>query len=392
MSFLFGNKNKSELVAILDVGSSRVGGALVLISRNKTTKPKILLSVKNQINEDHNLNTEKFTIAMESALRATLRDIEKAKQGSPTRIICFLSSPWYASQTRTINFVKNAPFILTQKIIDDLVTKEIKLFESDHLQKYAADPEKPRILESKITQIMLHGYKVPDPIGKKITEVELSLFLSMCPGKILASIEKEAFQVFHGAKVRFTTFVFSSYAVARDIFPDNENFLLIDIGGEITDIGIVKNDVLLESISFPRGSNFLLRKISEGLGKTFEESTSLLNMCMDDKLNDTEKQRVSGPLHTAKQEWLSMFQKSLGSMASDLLVPEHIYLITDKALASCFIETINKEEFSQYALAEKKFEITTFNEAMLHNFCTFEPDAERDRFIILETIFAAKKL
>lgn len=392
MSFLFGNKNREELVAILDIGSSRVGGALVMIPNDKNKKPKILLSVKNPISEDHNLNLQKFTIAMVASLRKTLRDIEKAKLGSPTKVVCFLSSPWYTSQNRTITFSKNTPFVLNQKMIDDLVAKEIKLFEIDHLQKYETETSKPRIIESKITQIMLQGYKVENPIGKKVEQIEMSLFLSVSPGKITESIEKEVFQIFHLPKVQFASFIFSSYAVARDLFSEKENFLLIDIGGEITDIAIIKNDVLLESISFPVGSNFILRKISEVLGKSIIESKSLLNMCLDDQLNNTEKEKVFKPLHKAKIDWLSMFQKSLGSMATDLLIPENIYLITDKQMTSCFIETINNEEFSQYALAEKKFVITSINEQILHNFCDFESDVSRDRFIIIETIFISKKM
>ena len=354
-------------------------------------KPSVV-SIKNPITEDHNLNLQKFTMAMEKSLRKTLRDIEKAKLGSPTRIVCFLSSPWYTSQNRTISFSKNVPFILNQKVIDELTAREIKLFEIDHLQKYENELLKPRIIESKITQIMLQGYKVENPIGKKVEQIEMSLFLSMSPGKILESIEKEVFKIFHLPKIEFASFIFSSYAITRDLFIDKENFLLIDIGGEITDIAIIKNNVLLESISFPMGSNFLLRRIAEGLNKSVEESKSLLNMCLDDQLNEVEKEKVSKPLHTAKQEWLSMFQQSLGSVATDLLIPENIYLITDKPLTSCFIETITREEFSQYALAEKKFEITSLNEQILHNFCDFETDVSRDRFIIMETIFTSKKM
>ena len=389
MSFLFGNKNKSELTAILDIGSGRVGGALVQISG--ADKPRILFTTQKNISADHGLNIDKFTSAMQKSLREVLADLEGAKLGKVAKAVCFLSSPWYASQTRDIRYTRNAPFVFTQKLLDELIQKEIKLFEGDHLQKYHDDAE-PRIIESKITQILLHGYKTEDPFGKKVSEIDISAYISISPEKLLAIIERDIFRAFHVSKVHFATFLLSSYAVARDIFPEKENFILIDVGSELTDIAIVKNDMLAESMSFPRGANFILRKVAEGLGKSMAESSSLLNMCLDEKLGVGDQEKVAKHLQMAKKEWLSMFQKSLGEMASDLLVPENIFLITDKPMASCFIEAINKEEFSQYALSEKKFEITSLTEPLLHNFCTFEPEAGRDRFLILEAIFASTKM
>lgn len=389
MSFLFGNKNKQEIVAVIDIGSGRVGGALVAISGNE--KPKILFTTQKTIAADHDLDIGKFAGAMQKSLQYAVADLTGAKLGKVNRIVCFLSSPWYVSQTRDIRYSKNTPFVFNQKLLDELVTKEIKLFEGDHLQKYTGRGE-PRIIESKITQILLHGYKTDDPFGKKVKEIDISAYISISPAPIIDLIERELFRAFHLSKVHFATFLFSSYAVARDLFPDKEDFILIDVGSELTDIAIVKSDMLTESLSFPRGENFLLRKIAEGLGKSVTESSSLLNMCLDDKLGSPDQEKVSKHLQSAKRDWLSMFQKTLGEMASDLLVPENIFLITDKPLASCFIEAINKEEFSQYALSEKKFEITALNEPLLHNFCTFEAKAARDRFLILESIFISTKM
>ena len=57
------------------------------------------------------------------------------------------------------------------------------------------------------------------------------------------------------------------YCVLRDIFPKLHTHCIIDITGEATEFGIVENNLLIENISIPYGSNSFIAEIMEKTGK-----------------------------------------------------------------------------------------------------------------------------
>ena len=63
----------------------------------------------------------------------------------------------------------------------------------------------------------------------------------------------------------------ASFIVARDMFTHKEDFILIDITGEITEIAVVKKK-LAGSVSYHVGTNFFIRKTSEFLAVSLEEA------------------------------------------------------------------------------------------------------------------------
>ena len=134
MGIFSGTREKNELVLVFDIGSSSVGGALFWAQ--KSGIPKIIFSAKEPIPLEENIDVDRFLLLTIKSLEAVLNKIHKAGLGAPEKIFCVLSSPWYISEARIINLKKNTPFIFTEKLADDLIQKEIKLFEEEHLIKY----------------------------------------------------------------------------------------------------------------------------------------------------------------------------------------------------------------------------------------------------------------
>ena len=65
-----------------------------------------------------------------------------------------------------------------------------------------------------------------------------------------------------------------AFKVLGDIInKKEEGFLIIDIGGEVTEICIVRNGALEQTVSFSIGYNLLLKKISSRM------NTFLENQC-----------------------------------------------------------------------------------------------------------------
>ncbi|MBY0376483.1 hypothetical protein K2P96_00730, partial [Patescibacteria group bacterium] len=117
------SKKKEEIVMVFDVGSSSVGGALFKVQESGV--PRIILSLREPIVLEAELNEDRFLAQTAKALEILAGKIATKGIGAPKKIFCVLSSPWYASQTRTISMQKNTPFVFNNKLADSLIQKEI---------------------------------------------------------------------------------------------------------------------------------------------------------------------------------------------------------------------------------------------------------------------------
>ena len=239
MSIFEGTKNKKEeLVLVFDIGSSSVGGAL--FEAQKTGIPKIIYSIREPIILEKNVSFDRFFSLTLKSLEIVTNKISMKGFGAPKKVFCILSSPWYASQTRIIDLKKNTPFIFSSKLADSLIEKEIKIFEEECLKKYVHTNSKVMPIELKNMQIMLNGYVVSKPLNQKATELEMTIFISMSGEQILEKFKEAIGKHFYSQNIKFASFAVASFAVARDLFVNQDSFLLIDIGGEVTDISMIK--------------------------------------------------------------------------------------------------------------------------------------------------------
>lgn len=380
-----GAKKENKLALVFDFGSSSVGGALFLIQKSKV--PKIIFSVREPIILEDKVNPDRFLSLTIKALEIVASKICLAGLGVPEEIFCVLSSPWYASQTRHIRFQKNKPFVFNSKLADDLIQKEMNLFKEEHLSGYVNSGNKVRQIELKSMKIVLNGYFTSKPIDQTAKELEMMIFISMSGEQVLEKIEEVVFHHFHLRNIKYSSFVITSFSVARDLFVQHEDFLLIDIGGEITDISMIKRDALRESVSFPLGRNFMVRGVASLLKCTLVEAKSLLSLYKDGHAEIGTLKKLEPIVNKLKTEWLKDFQKSLANLSNDISIPAIIFITVDQDLAEFFSEIIKTEQFSQYTLAESKFQVIFLDTKTLHGAAIFEENIIRDPFLIIEAIY-----
>ena len=385
MNIFSRSKEKDELILVFNVGSLAVGGALFFAQ--KSGIPKIIFSAREPIPAEEKIDLDRFLSQTIQALEIVANRIYMAKLGAPTKIFCVLSSSWHISQTRIISLKKNTPFIFTAKLADDLIQKEIKLFEEEYSAKYMKVDNSVRPIELKNIKTMLNGYETPKPLNQKAKELEMTVFVSISGEQILKKIENTISKYFSFNLIKFFSFTMASFTVVRDMHTNCENFLLVDIGGEITDISMIKKNVLRESISFPLGRNFLTRGVATHLGCTLNEAASLISLFKDGHAEKMLTKKLEPIIDKLKMEWLKAFQESLSNLSHDISIPATIYMAIDKDLADFFSETIKTEQFNQYTLTESKFEVIFLSTEMLHDIAVFKDLVIREPFLIIDSVY-----
>lgn len=378
-------KEEKELALVFDIGSSSIGGAVFEIQKGGI--PKIILSIREPIILEEKIDIDRFLFLTLKSLEIVASRICIMGVGKPSKIFCVLSSPWYASQTRVIKLEKNTPFVFSSKLADELIKKEISLFEEEHLTKFSHIDNKVRPIEFKNMKTMLNGYVTSEPFEKKAQKLEMIIFISTSGEKILGKIEETINRHFHSEKIKFSSFALASFTVARDMFVQQENFLLVDIGGEVTDIAMIKKDIIGDSISYPLGPNFMIREVAKSLKCSLSEAKSLISLYKDGHAVDSTEKKLEPIINKLKIEWLKGFQESLVNLSDDISVPATIFITVDQDLADFFSKIIKTEQFNQYTLTESEFRIIFLGAQTLHGITVFKDNINRDPFLIIESIY-----
>jgi len=383
-------KGKDKLAVVFDIGSGSVGGALVRFSKkpfdSAQGKPEILYTVRQPITLAPDLDFNVFLSETARSLEKVANSLDRVALGAPTEVHCFLASPWYAAQTRTMTLSRNTPFTLTSKIITELACREVKNFELNNIERYQDLGENIRILEQEIMQIKLNGYKTINPFGRKTKDLEVAMYISLSPEKVLRELEYRI-QKFFNYEIKFHSFPFATFVVTRDLFPAESGFLFVDIAGEITDLAKVSDDVLEESISFPYGKNFFIRSLSRGLNKDISESSSLLDLYLSGHAEKKTSGQVEQSLADPRGDWLRAFQDSLSEVSSRQPLPERIFLTVDADVAVLFKSLIDQEQLHQYTVTQGRFNVTILEPRVFQPYCHAGNNAEYDPFLIIESIF-----
>ena len=369
---------------LFDIGSSSVGGAL--FRTGKSGNSKIVKVIREPIMLQEELNIDEFLSSTMKSLQVVAEKIYKSGMGAPKGIHCVLSSPWHVSQMRIIKLEKNSPFIFTPSLADSLIQKEIALFE-DYLAKYLNDKSPVKAIEFKNIKTTLNGYESPNPLNQKAKELEMTIFFSVSPEQVLKSIKETIGDYFHSRDIRFCSSTLAYFAVARDFLVHEGDFILIDIDGEVTDITMSKKNLLRESVSFPLGSNFIVRKVASALSAPLPEAKSLISLWSSGHAEEVTSNKIGQIMDQVKKEWLSKFQESLANLSNDISIPSTIYLVTDKDQASFFGSTIENEQFNQYTLAESKFKVLLLDTDIFHGLIEFDNNTIRDPRIIIDSIY-----
>lgn len=388
--FQHNQKNGQRFVIVFDIGSSSIGGAFVSIDQDKP--PEIIFATRKDIPFQEKLNFPRFLELMIKTLEEMFTSMQKAGGGvKVSQACCVLASPWYASQTRLVHYNQHEPFTVTEKGLNKLIQKEIEIFRNSKLFMHGKVGETmPEIMESKNIQMKLNGYEVRDPFGKRVSELEVALYISMIPSNIYRSINDSIMKFWHVDNVHFASFAFTAFDTIRDIFSDESSFLFMDISGEVTDISLAKDNVLLESISFPVGKNMLIRNLAEEMNVPVALANSELNLYLEDKSTPAHVKQMEATLIPAAKEWLRLFENALAELAVEFPIPRTMFYTTDNNVNKWFRDAIETTDFKKFAQDDGEFSIRSLGSEFLGRFVkVVEPDFQ-DQFLAIEAIFAKK--
>ncbi|MCR4311376.1 MAG: hypothetical protein NUV54_02305 [Candidatus Taylorbacteria bacterium] len=351
---------------VLDVGSMSVAAGLYVT--NPRGDVNLLYATRERIHFQKKLTGEALFSAMCTALDTTLLHLEKygmersMREGGKSYVVdtvsVTLSSPWHASEMKTLKKRLEKETVITEAIVNELITDEEQSFERRLTAKEAELLHQPAPLERKIIEMSLNGYPSGNPYGKRASTLEVKVFESMSSSLLIKKIKRSVGKYFPVEAVVFHSFSMTAFASIRDQFPHIDNFLIVQVDGEITDITIVKKGVVAEMVSFPFGHNNIVRALSV-VCDNYPNCTleGLLSLHTSKVINSRDKKRVDEAVSNAKKEWLDKFNSAIASFSEQMFLPKTVFIFEDIPHTSLFEEFLKKAESSQFTITAEPFTV-----------------------------------
>ncbi len=390
MGLLFSSSKKERLVVIFDIGSNSVGGAIVSIPFDSKKIPTIIKSTRDEIVFQNVLDFNLFLDDMLKSLNVVASELYKSKVGVIEEIVCVMASPWYLSETRNIKMLREHSFVFTKRLGDELFQKEISSVNEIYKIKYSAVDSVSEIIEHNIMAVFLNGYFVPDPFGKRCKSVEINMVISLSPKICLDKIRLEFSKIYHSTPVSFSSFIVDSYIAVRDRYITPNSYLLLDISGEITDVGIISKGILKSTLSFPFGKRTFFKYICSKLNIELRDAKELFALYNSGIISTKFKDKFAPVFKSIENLWSEAFRQCIDSLPHTLTIPGTIFLTADVDMRDWFMKVICNEEYIQSIVTEHKCTVITLDGPQFLEMCNVK-NGLCDPFLMIEAIALMRK-
>lgn len=368
---------EKKFILLLDISSGSVSGALIL--RNKKSPPHILYYVK----KDFKLRLETDEILekkeMLKAVEYVCNKIQKETMVIPKEIHCFLASPWSQSKLHHIKIKEDKEFKFNESLLQKLVKKEI-----NHLKK---ENEDLQIIDRRVVDTSLNGYSVETLDNKKVHSANIDVFVSFASADLITEIEDSIHKTFK-LEMSFTSQMLADFVFIRSFVESKKEYIILNIGGNITEISLVKNNKLIATTSFPLGTNSVITTISKKMENNTTETASLFQCFLGGHLDEKKCSNILKDSDFARSLWRTLLKQALENLLPNRHLPDSIFLIADNTkMISWFAKTLRYGFFPEFTISNLEFDVIIMTRSMLSGLSDTAEGVSTETNMTIKTIF-----
>jgi hypothetical protein len=391
MSFFSFRKKESSLSLVFDIRDTSITVAVAKFYFDN--KPEIFSCQNFKINFSKPINYDKYISVllktMEDSVVSVTRDLVKV--GNKERIsnyYMFFGSPWCISQSKVIRIEKDRPFLIDEKLLRQVLSKE----EENLIQRIDSSSEEKNwmVMEEKIIQLKLNGYKVNKIYDRKAEKVEMEFLVSFIPKEIQDKINEP---LRSKIKENSNSTILSSFSFLRDLFLDKNDFIYFDINESITDLYIVRGDVLEGVSSFPIGQSDIIKEISAKSNLSIDIITSKINIKYQGNCDEKTSDEVDSLIENGFKLWFENFNSTISKMSSPINLPNNIFVVANSSISKIFAEKMVKDSLDKkIELLNMKINTEIIREEVFHNIITNAKVYMNEPYIKMDLVFLDKLL
>lgn len=384
--FFSRKRKKIERVLVLDIGSGSVGVSTAVVFDNDSKVPALVESVfRSSINISGEFNFERFLGATLKALDNCLKGVHDSKVKRPDSALIVFASPWYSASPRTANLEKGSDFVFSHKELQSILKKEKESFVREISGNQSETVDNFEILDEIVHSVNLNGYPQSAPVGKTARNVSAKIFLTITEKVVFEKIKEKIKNSYPHIKIHASSFMNALFISLRDTKILEDDSVLVDIGGEMTEIVKVSHGTISSVASFPSGRRKLIREIMNvGLGE------NSLKMYEKGELNQNEMQKIDSVLKSEIEAWSREFKKILLQFDGGFFKAKKVCLTVDEDVIKIFYAPVL--DVLNGIIPVNLPEIVVIREDKIESQIKFADKVPKDEFLMIETIFARRKI
>lgn len=375
--------SKKKSIAIFDISSGSVGGTIVSYPSDKKIAPEIIFSVRNEMSSGERMQFSQFLEEILKLLNKTALEISSHGEVVIDDIYCFFTSPWATLHKNEIESESRENFVITEKVIE-------KLLEKDGNTNTNQDPQffehsDMITVERNITGVELNGYRAEKYLNQKAKNIKIYTLDLLMSKNIKSVFEKTIEDVFlRTPNIKSSMLILN---IATELLHTEINdAVIIDIGNEMTEIGIADEDKISRLASFPYGENNFKRAIAAGLNIDTGEARSLYKMYFNDSLENGVASKIVNMINQERKNFLHELLKNLDSLSKTQLIPNTIFISSNNEIQSWISGGIMEIDLSNIVSGRKKVKIITLDNTQVQRYIEFRDKERIDSAMGLQVI------
>ncbi len=366
----------AKSIALIDIGSGSVAGGYLSNGKEgptleytvrvpialRTDEPLAFAMLRALAEVDHRL-----TVEGASELR------RRTGSGSVTEVLVSVASPWQDTSVRTEHVEEAKPFTFTRSLMKSLLQK-------------ATQPKPDRIDSGEsVIVTLLNGYQTTQPFGKEAKRADVVILSSSIEKTVAESIETELRRNYHTRTISFVAFAPLAYAVFRDAYPREKDYLIIDAAGESTDIAFVKHDFLEAVLTVPSGVNTLLRTFGKATSPTPDMAEAKDGVHLTRTADDSKTIR-------ARTKWISDILETLKVFSEQHALPRTIFLLADDPVRDYVRRTLDDVALRSLWLSDEPLSVLPVLPSQFASYIKTGPSATGDAFLMMLALYHGKHI
>lgn len=323
---LFTKDNSGELDLILDVQTAVVRGSLVIYDGanlpNVIFTYNAVIAWKAHTDNSYLIKSTLKAVAetVEAARRFTHLKASKDKIPRKIKEVHFaLSSPWIVSTAKTVK----ASFEKDTEITKGYV---LKMIEDERKVMTAASTEDLTVIEQKIFDVRLNGYSVGDWLGKQARDFEISYTISIAGSRMIERFKDICIRSIHRCDIFYHSSLLLQQIGVRAIYPNQPNYGLIHVHGELTEVAIISNNVSTFFGYYPLGVRSLVRKIANSTKTDQQTADSALALYVGGHMDEEHAAEEINAIKNVATGWAMELKRLIEKKDGSFSLPENVYL------------------------------------------------------------------
>jgi hypothetical protein len=328
-----GNTGVSTLT--LTIGSGEVMGALTC-DGHPCWSETLALPLRNAISFADSTKDLKKTVKdmLGTASVAGMRALHKYQPDAQiTRATIELSAPWAVTVARTARVRHSAEFAVTPELLAKLERHAIQgAIEATEAARNGALVELA-LIENETIGLLINGYPAKPGHEAHGETVSLTQLMSFAYREVETYLTEVVTGTFGQARATFTSSMARAYRELSRM-PGHADACIVLVGGEVTELGIVRDGVLQFASYTPYGVRTLARELRDNCNMTI--ATALSFMGSDTLTYESSKESIDEVLSLYETNLVELFERG----GDPFFMPQAFYVVCGNDMTAFFRERI----------------------------------------------------